>query len=156
MVRSLSRCSKSRNSSLWRGAGHSIRARENWRAAAKIDMGPLFRVTNRHGQVLISGSRAKLLVKPYVWWLVHGVEDFARHSLRAGLATSVVAAGKSERALMNQTGHSSLKTVPARPSVRQKSCVYRGSTPLRSESRPHLLDDFTVKRSINPYFGSRK
>ena len=55
-------------------------------------------------------------------WLGHDVEDFAGHSLRAGLATSAAAAGKSERAIMNQTGHRSLKTV--RRYIRQGS-VFR-------------------------------
>jgi hypothetical protein len=36
--------------------------------------------------------------------------QFAGHSLGAGLATSA-AAGKSERAIMNQTGHRSVNTV---------------------------------------------
>ena len=36
---------------------------------------------------------------------------FAGHSLRAGLATSAAIAGKSERAIMNQTGHRSVATV---------------------------------------------
>ena len=69
---------------------------------------------NRHGQVLdkrLSGEAVAMVVKRYVWWLGHGIEDFAGHSLRAGLATSAAAAGKSERAIMNQTGHRSLKTV---------------------------------------------
>jgi hypothetical protein len=38
-----------------------------------------------------------------VGWLGYDVEDFAGHTLRAGLATSAAAAGKSERAIMNQT-----------------------------------------------------
>ncbi len=36
---------------------------------------------------------------------------FAGHSLRAGLATSAAAAGKSERAILQQTGHRSVTTV---------------------------------------------
>jgi integrase len=35
-------------------------------------------------------------------------EHFGGHSLRAGLATSGAAAGASERAIMNQTGHRSV------------------------------------------------
>jgi integrase len=38
-------------------------------------------------------------------------EEFSAHSLRAGLATSAAAGGASERAIMNQTGHRSTKTV---------------------------------------------
>lgn len=36
---------------------------------------------------------------------------FAGHSLRAGLATSAAAAGVSERAIMDQTGHRSTTMV---------------------------------------------
>jgi integrase len=102
-----------------------IRAVGNWRAAAKIGSGPLFRVMNRHWRVLdnrLSGEAVAMVVKRYVWRLGHGVEDFAGHSLRAGLATSAAAAGKSERAIMNQTGHRFLKTV--RRYIRQGS-VFR-------------------------------
>lgn len=35
-------------------------------------------------------------------------EVFAGHSLRAGLATSAAAAGASERAIADQTGHKSM------------------------------------------------
>ena len=50
-------------------------------------------------------------MKCYVCWLGYAVEDFAGHSLRAGLATSAAASGKSEHAIMNQTGHRSLPTL---------------------------------------------
>jgi integrase len=43
--------------------------------------------------------------------LGYNPNNFAGHSLRAGLATSAAAAGKSERAIMNQTGHRSVSTV---------------------------------------------
>jgi len=39
--------------------------------------------------------------------LGYQVEEFAGHSLRAGLATSAAIAGKSERSIMSQTGHRS-------------------------------------------------
>jgi len=52
-----------------------------------------------------------MVVKRYVGWLCYDVEDFAGHSLRAGLATSAAASAKSERAIMNQTGHRSLLTL---------------------------------------------
>jgi integrase len=91
-----------------------IRAVEAWRREGKIEEGALFRVMNRHGQVLpkrLSGEAVAMVVKRYVDWLGYDMEDFAGHSLRAGLATSAAAAGKSERAIMNQTGHRSLSTV---------------------------------------------
>ena len=60
-------------------------------------------------QPAVVGRSGGDVVKRYVGWLGYDVEDFAGHSLRASLATS--AAGKSERAKMNQTGHRSLPTV---------------------------------------------
>jgi integrase len=76
--------------------------------------GPLFRVMNRHGQVLEKGLSAEgvaLVVKRYVVRLGYDPAAFAGHSLRAGLATSAAAAGKSERAIMNQSGHRSVTIV---------------------------------------------
>lgn len=91
-----------------------LRALEEWRAAAQIDSGPLFRVMNRHGQVLekrLSAEGVAIVVKRYARKLDLDPATFAGHSLRAGLATSAAAAGKSERAIMNQTGHRSVTTV---------------------------------------------
>jgi site-specific recombinase XerD len=85
-----------------------------WLRAAKIEAGPLFRGVNRHSQVLakrLSAEAVAIVVKRYVCWLGYDVEDFAGHSLRAGLATAAAAAGKSERAIMQQTGHRSVTTV---------------------------------------------
>ena len=68
---------------------------------------------NRHGQVLprrLSGEGVAMVVKRYIEKLGYDPARFAAHSLRAGLATSA-AAGKSERAIMNQTGHRSLTTL---------------------------------------------
>jgi integrase len=91
-----------------------IFAIEQWQAAAKIDSGPLFRVMNRHGQALpkrLSGEAVAIIVKRHVEKLGYNPALFAGHSLRAGLATSAAAAGKNERAIMNQTGHRSVTTV---------------------------------------------
>jgi len=91
-----------------------LRALDDWRHAAGIDAGPLFRVMNRHGQVLekrLSAEGVAIIVKRSVERLGYDPAVFAGHSLRAGLATSAAAAGKSERAIMNQTGHRSVVTV---------------------------------------------
>jgi hypothetical protein len=67
---------------------------------------------NRHDQVLrkrLSGEGVGIVVKRYVEGLGFDPGQFAGHSLRVGLATA--AAGKSERAIMNQTGHRSVNTV---------------------------------------------
>jgi site-specific recombinase XerD len=91
-----------------------VRAVAAWRSAARINSGALFRVMNRHGHVLekrLSAEGVALVVKRYVEALGYDSARFAGHSLRAGLATSAAAAGKSERVIMNQTGHRSIATV---------------------------------------------
>jgi integrase len=91
-----------------------LRALDEWRRAAVIASGPLFRVMNRHGQVLgkrLSAEGVAIVVKRSVEKLGYDPAVFAGHSLRAGLATSAATAGKSERAIMNQTGHRSVTTV---------------------------------------------
>jgi integrase len=68
---------------------------------------------NRHDQVLskrLSGEGVGIVVKRHVEGLGLDPSQFAGHSLRAGLATSA-AAGKSERAILHQTGHRSVNTV---------------------------------------------
>jgi integrase len=59
----------------------------------------------------LSGEGVGIVVKRYVGKLGYDPTQFAGHSLRAGLATSAAAAGKSERAIMNQTGHRSVTTL---------------------------------------------
>jgi integrase len=91
-----------------------LQALTKWREAAGIEVGALFRRVNRHGQVLpqrLSAEGVALVVKRSVEQLGLDPSAFAGHSLRAGLATSAAAAGKSERAIMNQTGHRNLTTV---------------------------------------------
>jgi integrase len=69
---------------------------------------------NRHDHVLqkrLSREGVAIVVKRHVEALGFDPSQFAGHSLRAGLATSAAAAGKSERAIMGQTGHRSLTTV---------------------------------------------
>jgi integrase len=91
-----------------------IRGVEQWLSAANIRSGPVFRVMNRHGQVLpnrLSGEGVAIVVKRSVEKLGYNPALFSGHSLRAGLATSAAAAGKGERAIMNQTGHRSVTTV---------------------------------------------
>jgi len=92
----------------------TVRALSAWLAAAGITTGPLFRRVNRHGQILpqrLSGEGVAIVVKRWAAAAGFEAEEFAGHSLRAGLATSAAIAGKSERAIMNQTGHRSSTTV---------------------------------------------
>ncbi len=86
-----------------------VRTLRAWLKAASITEGPIFRPINRHGQVsearLSAGAVAQIVKRT-----VAGLDPalYAGHSLRAGLATSAAAAGVSERAIMNQTGHKSV------------------------------------------------
>ncbi len=91
-----------------------VRALAEWRTAAGLTSGPLFRSVDRHGRVLgqrLSGEGVAMVVKRYVEKLGCDPAQFAGHSLRSGLATAAAAAGKSERAIMNQTGHRSVATL---------------------------------------------
>jgi integrase len=91
-----------------------VHALERWLAAAGIQSSAVFRVMNRHGQVLpsrLSGEGVAIVVKRSVEKLGYDPIQFSGHSLRAGLATSAAAAGKGERAIMNQTGHRNVTTV---------------------------------------------
>ncbi len=79
--------------------------------AAGIVDGPVFRPVN-NSQVV---QAERLSDKAVVRAVKRGVERagidpdlYAGHSLRAGPATSAAAAGVSERAIMNQTGHRSV------------------------------------------------
>ncbi len=91
-----------------------LRALFHWRAAAGIESGPLFLRVNRHGQILpkrLSAEAVAIVVKRWAARIGYQEGEFAGHSLRSGLATAAAIAGKSERAIMNQTGHRSTATV---------------------------------------------
>jgi len=75
---------------------------------------PVFRPVNRHGQPAPSRLTDKAVARVVQRTALRaglGDLDLAGHSLRAGFATSAAAAGKSERAIMKQTGHKSLPMV---------------------------------------------
>jgi integrase len=91
-----------------------IRSFQNWIEHSGINDGPLFRPINRHGQMAdrrLSDEAVAGVVKKYACSVGLAAPSFAGHSLRSGLATSSAAAGASERAIMNQTGHRSLTTL---------------------------------------------
>jgi integrase len=78
---------------------------------AGIVDGPLFRPITRHGKIQpmrLSAYAVALVVKRAAEATGLDPEQFAGHSLRAGLATAAAAAGVSERAIMAQTGHRSV------------------------------------------------
>src|SRR5690606_18301584 len=79
-----------------------------------ITTGQIFRSLNRHGRVnarAIAGRDVARVVKAAAELAGLDPERFSGHSLRAGLATSAAKAGKSERAIMAQTGHRSVTMV---------------------------------------------
>jgi integrase len=91
-----------------------VRAIEAWIEIADIRCGPVFLRVNRHGQILrqrLSAESIAIVVKRWAGKLGYDAAEFAGHSLRAGLATAAAIAGKSERAIMNQTGHRSTTVV---------------------------------------------
>ncbi len=100
---------KARDSALC--AVHAVR---EWLAAAGIAAGPLFRPLDRGSNVgpgRLSDRTVVRIVKRYAAAAGIDAAEVAGHSLRSGLATTAAYAGKSERAIMNQTGHKSVQTV---------------------------------------------
>jgi len=99
-----------------------VRALRAWIAGAGLVAGPLFRPLNRHGKVLerrLSDKGVARIVKRAAAAAGYDPDTFSGHSLRAGLATAAAAAGVSERAIMNQTGHRSVTV--ARRYIREGS-----------------------------------
>lgn len=91
-----------------------VRALRAWLARSGIEQGPVFRAVDRHGHVSPERLNAQSVAAVVKRWAeASGLDphEFAGHSLRAGLATSAAAAGKSERAIMAQTGHRSYAMV---------------------------------------------
>jgi integrase len=90
-----------------------VRALRAWLDAASITSGPVFRSVGRDGE--LGGRAADRAVARAVKRAARLVgldpAEFAGHSLRAGLATAAAKAGKSERAIMRQTGHKSATMV---------------------------------------------
>jgi site-specific recombinase XerD len=98
-----------------------VRAVQAWLEASSLTDGPLLRSVDRHGRMgaSLSDRAVALTVKRYAAAAGLNAEQFAGHSLRAGLATSAAAAGVSERAIMQQTGHRS--TAMVRRYIREAS-----------------------------------
>jgi len=91
-----------------------VRALRRWLDQAGITKGPVFRAVGRWGRVgerRLSDQVVARIIKKHVAALGLDADQYAGHSLRSGLATSAAAAGKSERAIMDQTGHRSVTMV---------------------------------------------
>lgn len=91
-----------------------LKAVRAWLKGAGIEEGPLFRSVNRHGRVAsarLSDRAVALAVKRAALAVGLDPDRYSGHSLRSGLATAAAAAGVSERAIMQQTGHRSVAMV---------------------------------------------
>lgn len=91
-----------------------VAALDEWLKKSAITTGAIFRVITRHGRILdkrLSGEAVGLVVKRCVKSVGYDPTQFGAHSLRAGLATSAAIAGKSESAIMRQTGHRSIVSI---------------------------------------------
>lgn len=91
-----------------------VRAWRAWFEASKIETGPAFRRVRKGGQVgpnrLCAREVARILQRAAGRAHVNP-EGLSGHSLRAGLVTAATKAGKSVRAIMDQTGHKSAAIV---------------------------------------------
>ena len=88
-----------------------VRAIAAWRETSHVDDGPLFRSIDRHGNVAnerLSAGAISLIVKTTARRARLDATLLSGHSLRAGFCTTAAAAGASERAIAQQTGHQSM------------------------------------------------
>ena len=88
----------------------AVRAVQAWIAAAGIADGAIFRSVDRHGNVAaagLTGGAVARIVKARCAAAGLDADRYSGHSLRAGLATAAALAGRSDRAIMQQTGHKS-------------------------------------------------
>jgi site-specific recombinase XerD len=87
-----------------------VRSLRKWLGAAGFTEGAIFRSQShdpRHAGARLSGAAVATLVKAYARAAGLDPAKYSGHSLRAGFATSAAMAGKSDRAIMAQTGHKS-------------------------------------------------
>jgi integrase len=90
-----------------------VRALRVWLEAADITNGRVFRSVSRDAKVGAAASDRAVARAVKRAARLAGLDSaqFSGHSLRAGLATAAAKAGKSERAIMRQTGHRSVAMV---------------------------------------------
>jgi site-specific recombinase XerD len=85
-----------------------------WVKAAGFRSGALFRPVNKHGQVVdrrLDDRAVAKIVQRTAKAAGLDPKRYAGHSLRSGFCTSAALAGANDRAIMKQTGHTSLQTV---------------------------------------------
>lgn len=90
-----------------------VRTLRQWLEAAGITNGAIFRFVDSAGRLHERSTDRTVarVVKRCAEAAGLDASKFSGHSLRAGLATSAAMAGKSERTIMNQTGHRSERMV---------------------------------------------
>lgn len=86
---------------------------KRWLALVEPQEGPLFRRVLKSGQVTderLSAQSMRLVVLQAA--SAAGLSlDLSAHSLRIGFVTTAIRQGKTERSIMNQTGHRSVQTL---------------------------------------------
>lgn len=88
-----------------------VRAVQAWLQASEITEGPIFRPVNQHGIIAstrLSDRSVARIIQSAAKRAGLDPEQFAGHSLRAGLATAAAAAGVSEHDIARTTGHRSV------------------------------------------------
>ena len=90
-----------------------VRAVRDWLDMSEVTDGPLFRGV-RHGKVSearLTDQMVARIVKKRALAVGLDPSVLAGHSLRSGFATTAAKCGKTERAIMRQTGHRSISVV---------------------------------------------
>jgi integrase len=93
-----------------------VRALRAWLDAAGITSGPIFRGVAKGGKMvrrgrLDPGSVARIVKRAAARAGLPGAGDFSGHSLRSGLATEAARSGATDNAIMDQTGHTDVRSV---------------------------------------------
>jgi integrase len=93
-----------------------VRALRDWLDAAGIRAGPIFRGVTKGGKTvragrLDPGSVARIIKRAAKRAGLPDADTFAGHSLRSGLATEAARAGATDNAIMEQTGHTDVRSV---------------------------------------------
>lgn len=93
-----------------RGKYCPVKAIINWLSYSDIRNGALFRQVNRYGNVIgleLTPQSVSLIVKQRAEAIGLNKQNYAGHSLRAGLVTSAAKSGVSSWKICQQTGHKS-------------------------------------------------
>ena len=86
---------------------------KRWLSLVELHEGPLFRRILKSGQVTnkrLSAQSMRLVVLQAASAARLSL-DLSAHSLRIGFVTTAIRQGKTERSIMNQTGHRSVQTL---------------------------------------------